>query len=653
MSFQGLISGSECAAPANPLSQVLKHTEGDRSLQQDRISGPSTSRLHYLPGNSSSVPANEQDIALARQFFEGNSSGHAMAPVFSVPHPAELARINEMVARPGISEHWGLEQQHQMRGLDDSTKAAAWATEFRNAPQASVAHTVQQNIAGPEFQQQRSYMSPLYGNSMPMGVYGMGATGMQYGTNSNFSTVVQGKGKAKEVDFETAFAQVMDSLEPVQSSTSRIEEVDDGVQEIEESLRAAAIDGDTEGDFQKYVPLSSSAHRLHVADRVWEELQNSDHPPPKEDIAKWEAEFSQLMSAQRDELEDYGKNMQNAWEGGVGNYDGNIGDKPMQIDAEGIPVLGDYVFEQNNKFLDPSSSRSLLNEAKALLEQNGSLSEAALMLEAAIQRGELGEGGYEAWILLGETRNMDEREEAGMRALLQGVKRAEESGTPGPGMLSLAISFTNESYDRASHSMLLRWFRARYPDVSVPEETVRAMTTNSAWDTHGRITELFLDLARAQHGQNKMDEDLQIALGVLFYTNGEYERAQDCFAAALNVRPKDYLLWNRLGSSLSNGNKPEEALGAYREALQLRPTYTRAIYNVGVACLNIGADKEAAEHFLSALSLQESTGGDTSDQLWFTLRRALLSMQRSDLADLAKPEAKSNLEIFRKEGLDF
>ena len=48
---------------------------------------------------------------------------------------------------------------------------------------------------------------------------------------------------------------------------------------------------------------------------------------------------------------------------------------------------------------------------------------------------------------------------------------------------------------------------------------------------------------------------------------------------------QDYLLWNRLGSSLSNGNKPEEALGAYREALNLRPTYTRAIYNVGVACM--------------------------------------------------------------------
>jgi len=275
------------------------------------------------------------------------------------------------------------------------------------------------------------------------------------------------------------------------------------------------------------------------------------------------------------------------------------------------------------------------------------------MLEAAIQQGELGEGGYESWILLGETRNMDEREEAGMCALLQGVKRAEESGAPGAGTLSLAISFTNESYDKSSHNMLVRWFKANYPTIPVPEEFTRAMATNSSWDTHERITDLFLNLARTQHGQGQMDPDLQVALGVLFYTNGSYDQAQDCFVAALNVRPKDYLLWNRLGSSLSNGNKPEEALGAYREALKLRPTYTRGIYNVGVACLNIGADKEAAEHFLSALSLQDTISGDSSNQLWFTLRRALLSMKRSDLAELANPEARSSLDIFRREGFDF
>jgi len=91
--------------------------------------------------------------------------------------------------------------------------------------------------------------------------------------------------------------------------------------------------------------------------------------------------------------------------------------------------------EKNNKYMAEPSNRSLLDDAKALLEQNGSLSEAALMIEAAIQKGQLGEGNYEAWILLGETRNMDEQEEVGIRALLEGVRKAEGNGTPGPGMM--------------------------------------------------------------------------------------------------------------------------------------------------------------------------------------------------------------------------
>jgi len=76
-----------------------------------------------------------------------------------------------------------------------------------------------------------------------------------------------------------------------------------------------------------------------------------------------------------------------------------------------------------------------LERAKVLLNGNGSLSEAALILEAAIQKGELGEGGYEAWILLGEARNMDEREDMGIRALTEGVRRAREAGANGVGML--------------------------------------------------------------------------------------------------------------------------------------------------------------------------------------------------------------------------
>ena len=158
-------------------------------------------------------------------------------------------------------------------------------------------------------------------------------------------------------------------------------------------------------------------------------------------------------------------------------------------------------------------------------------------------------------------------------------------------------------------------------------------TFTQAWAVHDTVQDAFLSVARAQQNATAdPDPELQVGLGVLLYINGEFAKAADCFGSALSMRPNDYVLWNRYGSCLSNGNKPEESLEAYREALRLRPRYTRAVYNVGVACLNLGALKEAAEHFLTGLSLQgqdgEGVGKETkrSEQLWATLRRTLVAM---------------------------
>jgi len=74
---------------------------------------------------------------------------------------------------------------------------------------------------------------------------------------------------------------------------------------------------------------------------MWEELQESDLPPPQEDMAKWEAEFNQLMTAQRDDPEvDYGTSMQETWK-----YDlGDLSEERLQFDDEGIPKLDPYSF---------------------------------------------------------------------------------------------------------------------------------------------------------------------------------------------------------------------------------------------------------------------------------------------------------------------
>ncbi|RDX41796.1 peroxisome targeting signal receptor [Lentinus brumalis] len=584
---------------------------------------------------------------MARQFFEGNAQQAGAPPSFAMSHhamPPEPERFMHAPPQAGhdLGKAWnemqaGRSTPGEMYRTHTPTAAAGgWSAEFDGVGQIGRPSAQQSMPMQSNFSQSPYMSSGMYGQGMPMGMSAFGMAMPQMG-------MVQGKGKGKQIDFDAAFAQLHASLAD-QTEGARITEVtDDTVDQLADDLQESTLDKGKEKAGEQENPYTGSDF-----EQVWEQLQGSELPPPQEDVAKWEAQFNQMMSSQREELDfDYGGMMQNAWEGMGQDFST---EPAMQFDDQGIPVLGDYVFEKDNKYLDPSHSGSSLQEAKDLLARNGSLSEAALLLEAAIQKGDLGEGGYEAWILLGETRSMDERDDVAMPALMEGVKRAEAAGARGAGMMSLAIAFTNESLERGAHTMLLRWLDARFPDAGISEEAWKSLT-NSSWHSQEQVTEAYLKVAREQYSRGEVDPDVQIGLGVLFYTSSEYDRAKDCFEAALSMRPQDFLLWNRFGSCLSNGNKPEEALGAYREALQLRPTYTRAIYNVGVACLNIGAHKEAIEHFLSALALQESSGGGKSEQLWTTLRRAFQQMNRPDLADIARPETK--LEAFREKGFDF
>lgn len=236
------------------------------------------------------------------------------------------------------------------------------------------------------------------------------------------------------------------------------------------------------------------------------------------------------------------------------------------------------------------------------------------------------------------------------------------------------MAYVNEGQELRALATLEKWLSIAYPSISLP--ALDAMQIKSPWDASNRVIDLFLAAAQAgpahrAPGQSSdlgiVDPDVQVGLGILFYSNSEYEKAKDCFEAALSIRPnvrhscpptaprsatttglltrnrdgQDFALWNRLGATLANSGHPEDAIQAYRKALDLRPTFTRAIYNLGVSCLNIGCYHEAAEHLLAALQgqmtreemaqnrkgkgrgdadLGRAELGDGSDNLWHTLR---------------------------------
>lgn len=59
----------------------------------------------------------------------------------------------------------------------------------------------------------------------------------------------------------------------------------------------------------------------------------------------------------------------------------------------------------------------------------------------------------------------------------------------------------------------------------------------------------------------------------------------------LTLLCQDYSLWNRLGATLANGDKSEEAVEAYSKALEIQPGFIRSRYNLGISCINLGAHR--------------------------------------------------------------
>ncbi|TID17356.1 TPR-like protein [Venturia nashicola] len=642
MSFLG---GAECSTGANPLSQFAKAGQQDSSLQRDRLvgRGPGVQegmRSQVQGGNEGMM---DEFLQQPAQLPQGPASPWAME---NMRH-----ELHQMSNQNNGSGSWAGEFDPGMQhGISAGTKSPAFNTaefaRFQQGPQihqeASPMMAQQTNMSG--------YQSPMGIQVGGMGVMsGMGMMGMQ----RNFSPMQQqyqgapvqqeGKGKGRmieldEKDWEAQFASLEQTNIDAEANAAIERELNGLDRSVDPTEDQLLSETDEFGDFES----------------IWRGIQ---------------AETAAARSLVEDD--DYMNGM-------------NLGDMDDWKDFDGLnihsrePSLGEYLFEQHNPFTETGNA---YEEGLRIMDSGGNLSLAALAFEAAVQKDPT---HVQAWVRLGSAQAQNEKETPAIRALEEAIKQDPNNLEA---LMGLAVSYTNESYESTAYRTLERWLATKYPSlITEPLDVPKEIGITSRSELHEKVTNLFIRAAQLSPSGESMDPDVQVGLGVLFYSADEFDKAVDCFEAALastengvvNNEQNLHLLWNRLGATLANSGRSEEAIQAYERALELRPNFVRARYNLGVSCINIGVGEQAAGHLLGALAMHKvvenearekakqiveiaaGPGGNVSDadvdrlltqnqstNLYDTLRRVFTNLGRRDLTDLVGPGM--DVERFRGE----
>ncbi|KAK5174387.1 Peroxisomal membrane signal receptor PTS1 [Saxophila tyrrhenica] len=637
MSF---LSGPECSTGSNPLSQFQKQTSADTSLQRDRLTSRGPQQLNGF--------RSQQGVPDDAAFQDFAHAGPQM-PTEALPHFEQMRREQEFANRSGgATPNWAGEfaQQPPPAGFAPEEFAAQQQQQRAGgfSPQDFANFRAQQGqarTATPPFQQQQPssmYQRPMYGGGgfgmqRPM-MYGQG---MGMGQQPQESYTGKGKGRVQELsdtDWEKQFEEL--------STQDKEQDLD---KEAEEAMERELNQMDSGfGNFED----------------IWNGIRQ-------------ETNASRDMLAEDELANHFGDDIYDQWK----DFEGQFGETRANDYGRG-PADGNYMFEENNVFKDVPNA---FEEGQKILREGGNLSLAALAFESAVQR----EPEFvDAWVALGQAQAQNEKEAPAIRALEQALKLDPDNLDS---LMGLSVSYTNEGYDSLAYRTLERWVGVRYPSLGVKPRGLgedEEMGFTDRHILHEKVTNLFLEAAQMNPDGENVDVDVQVGLGVLFYGSEDYDKAVDCFTAALNSAQhgvmkregEEHLLWNRLGATLANSGRSEEAIEAYSRALELKSNFVRARYNLGVSCINLGVQEEAAVHLLGALSMhrvmevegvqrakefmKDSQGNDIPDDvvqgmlqqnqstnLYDTLRRVFTQMNRRDLAEMVGTDM--NLDAFRSE----
>ncbi|KAJ3106414.1 Peroxisomal membrane signal receptor PTS1 [Phlyctochytrium planicorne] len=681
-----LFNSAECG-PSNSLQNLSKELERDRSLYQDRFDGPGSSSvargrpLHGL-----------RDQELAEEFFnEQHQSGlpgfdmrgmskelDALGPPIQLG-PRGVDWTGDFLSQAGPSALVADDRQfaemdtifRREQALVPSAARGDWAADFQNFHHDVTGKGKMAEVHHEEFEKAFHQASEAqWAQEFDKQENGWAHEFNEQNNNSSWAEEFEAS--QKEIDITGSSNEALSKtagllLDIVENSTNpkfknskflgfmkqiRDQELSIEGNKVVETVKPVGSALDWAKEFNSSVTTQS-----------WEEEFSMDSKPPAPaDFASeflqqhrpkdsWAHEFSLSENAGPAEMEDReAQAMEDAfqsymnpqmrkeearaleWENDWGNF------TPQQQNY-------DYTFIANNPYVN----RPVDVQEKAA--KHGNLAESILALEAILQRDEK---NAEAWQSLGLRQQENENDNQAIAALRKAVT---ENPTLLDSWSALAVSYANEGIMSDAYDALESWLKNSDKYKGILESANRQNLDRPAF-----LTEVLMQAARINAGHD-LDPSVQLALGVLFNLTQEYSKAVDCFEASLSKKPQDYMLWNKLGATLANSRSHERALDAYYNALQLNPAFIRARFNLSVSCIQLGIYKEAAEHILAALSIQEgnvhgigegdgnlseslkNSGGLFSDTLWSSLRNLLeVHLQRRDLLEAVE---QRNLDLFK------
>ena len=304
------------------------------------------------------------------------------------------------------------------------------------------------------------------------------------------------------------------------------------------------------------MPAQQNFGGQQTANDFFKEVEAEKIAKPAKQAEDWAETFQETKKADEEFNEQYNKEfwdrLQDDW-------------KKLSEDSAPHPWLDtfsdyydpykEYKFDENNPMM---TIENAFEKGKTFLE-NGDIPSAVLCFEVAVKQEP---DNADAWQYLGTSQAENEKDPNAIAAL---KKSLELNPSNLKVLMALAISYTNESYQNNALKMLNQWMKTnpKYSNL-VPgggEEAagVEEIASSRIRGMELEMTqELFLTAVQQNAATNEFDVDVQEALGVLFNLSSEYEKAVDCFQAAVEMAPENAKLWNRLGASYANGNKPVE-----------------------------------------------------------------------------------------------